>query len=131
MLPIILSSPLPPSSASFPLLQYLVLLSSLLFHPLNSSSLLPSTFSLPLPPFSPGSGTFPSLHWLPLYLQGTNRTAWTGEGTHMNKHLVRNNTTNNTRKITIQLTGVGLAHACPNDCNKICHTGIFHEITRS
>ena len=61
-----------------------------LLYPLKSSSLLPSTFfPLSLPPFSPGSGTFSSLHWLPLYLQGTNRTARTGEGTCMNKHLVR------------------------------------------
>ena len=79
-----------PSSASFPFLHCLALLSSLLLHRLNSSSLLPSTFFLlPLPPFSPGSGAFPSLHWLPLYLQGTNRTARTGEGTCKNKQVVR------------------------------------------
>ena len=75
--------PSPSLSASFPFL----------LHPLNSSSLLPSTFfPLPLPPFSPGSSTFPPIHWLPLYLQGTNRTARTGEGAHKNKHLVRNST---------------------------------------
>ena len=77
---------------SFPFLHYYALSSSILLHPLNSSSLLPSTFfPLPLPSFSPGSGTFPSLHWLPIYLQGTNWTARTGEGTCMNKQLVRNN----------------------------------------
>ena len=79
------------SSASFPLLQYLAILSSLLFHPLNSPSLLSSTFfPLPLPPLSLGSSTLPPIHWLPLYLQGANRTAWTGEGAHRNKQLVRN-----------------------------------------
>ena len=79
--------PSPSLSASFPFL---------LLHSLNfSESLLPSTFlPLLLPPFSPGSGMFPSLHWLPLYLQGTNRTAQTGEGARKNKHLVRNNTLN-------------------------------------
>ena len=106
MLPTILpfSSPLP-SSASFPVLHYLALFflllpflhylyhalsSSLLLPPLNSYSLLPSMFfPLPLPPLSPGSSTFPSLHWLPIYLQGANRTARTGKGTCMNKQLVR------------------------------------------
>ena len=87
----------PSPFASFPFLCYLyhALSSSFLLYPLNSSSLLPSTFfPLPLPPFSPGSSMHPPIHWLPLYLQGANRTVRTGEGTCMNKHLVRNNTLN-------------------------------------
>ena len=57
------------------------------FHILSPSSSL-------LRPQDLGSGTLPPIHWLPLYLQGANRTARTGEGTCMNKQLVRNNTLN-------------------------------------
>ena len=85
------SSSLPPSPP-FPFLHYLYHALSFLSTPTHFS--LPHSFplsfpSFPLPPLSPGSSAFPSLHWLPLYLQGTNRTARTGEGTCKNKQVVR------------------------------------------
>ena len=75
MLPTILpfSSSLP-LSPSFPFLHYLYLALPH-FHPLNSSSLLPSSFfPLPLPPFSPGSSTFlPSIGYLSTYKEPTGQ----------------------------------------------------------